>query len=249
MDKYDLKKAVQNIADKLATHVGAGDGEHLPVDRQHAGFMTPEQYLGLFNAKGFRDNLPAGTDVMALPPGHYVGTNLVNSKFGKDDGTVLMIDVYQYRDASKQIFEITGSNGEIYYYNKYVGGNGDVNKYSPTGWAKIERYIPLWEGSISDTTTRANFVDCADKYPYLRITTTNNIGSVKQTIVKNQQELIINDSYVTADQLSATIYALKLFVVGSYAQIENSHGVDIKGSGTSIHPSRNISLLKIEGVL
>ena len=128
MDKFDLKKAVQNIADKLATHVGAGDGEHLPVDRQHAGFMTPEQYLGLFNAKGFRDNLPAGTDVMALPPGHYVGTNLVNSKFGKDDGTVLMIDVYQYRDASKQIFEITGSNGEIYYYNKYVGGNGDVNK-------------------------------------------------------------------------------------------------------------------------
>lgn len=78
-ENYNLKESVQNIADKLATHVGGGDVEHQIVDRQHAGFMSSEQYIGLFNAKGFRSNLSDGTDIMSLAPGHYVGTNLVNS--------------------------------------------------------------------------------------------------------------------------------------------------------------------------
>lgn len=159
-----------------------------------------------------------------------------------------MIDIYQYRDY-KQIFEIESATGKIFYYNRHVNGNGDVNLYSPTGWSQLERYVTLWEGNISDTTTRANFVDSANKYSYLRITTSTNSGSIKKTIVKNQQELLINDSYVNSDQLGAVIFLLKLFITGTYALIENSNGVNIKGSGTSVRSDNNMILLKIEGVL
>lgn len=246
---YNLKESVQNIADKLATHVGGGDVEHQIVDRQHAGFMSSEQYIGLFTALGFRSQIPANTDVFKLSPGHYIGSNLINSSKGKDDSSILMIDVFQYREFYKQIFEINGSDGSIKNYNYYLNGKGVVNDRSPVGWSNVERYVVLWEGNISTTNVKANFSDSADKYRYLRVTTATAEGSVKQTIIKNNQEVLINDHYVTSDSLSANFYAMKLFIVGAYASIENLLGVDMKNSGNIIHSGSTLSLLKIEGVI
>ncbi|MGJ3873481.1 hypothetical protein ACLOCO_08580 [Lactiplantibacillus plantarum] len=246
---YDLKKAIQNVSDKLATHVGSGDTEHLIVDRQHAGFMSSVQYTSLFNALGFRHQVAVGTDVFELAPGHYEGTNLVNSTKGADDASILMIDVYQFKNYYKQIFEIDAASGAIYFYNEYIDSSGNTNKYSPASWAKIERYVTLWQGNLADITTKAVFNDSAEKFKYLRITTNNQNGSIKSTVVQNAQEINIGDVYVTSDQQSAIIFNARLFVTGQSAQLEYSHEVDVKNSGTSPHVGLGISILKIEGVM
>ena len=107
----------------------------------------------------------------------------------------------------------------------------------------------MWEGNISTPNVKANFSDISDKYRYLRVTTATAEGSVKQTIIKNNQEVLINDHYVTSDSLSANFYAMKLFIVGAYAEIETLLGVDVKNSGNNIHSGSTLSLLKIEGVI
>lgn len=246
---YDLRQAIQNVSDKIATHVGSGSGEHKVVDRQNSGFMSPEQYIGLFNALGFRKNIPNGTDILTLAPGHYTGTNLLNSSKGPNDSSVLMIDILQYREYYKQYYETDASTGKIRNYNYYVNGSGQVNTLSPTGWADIERYVTLWEGNISAVNVKATFTDNTNKFQYLRVTTSTTEGSTKKTIIKNVQEPTIYDMYVSADAMSANIYAMKLFITSSYISIENLRGVDIKNSGNFVHTDIPMNLLKIEGVL
>lgn len=248
-ETYDAKRAMQIIADRLATHIGSGDNAHLAVDRQHDGFMTPLMYLGLINAMGNRSQLPDGTDVFTLKPGHYEGKNLVNSSLGPNDSTTLMIDVYAFRPSDVQYVETIATTGQLLTYTVHTDSDGNINKYAPSGWAEIERYIPLWEGNISDTKTKAVLTDTVNKYKYLRITTDNQNGSIKKTVVKNQREITIDDSYVTADQKGIIIFSIRLFVVDKNVTMQFSHGCDVSAAGVHPNGGKDISLLKIEGIM
>lgn len=249
MSKLKLGQAAQSLSNKITAHIGSGDSAHLAVDRQHAGFMTPLMYLGLANAMGNRSQLPAGTDVFTLKPGHYVGTNLVNSSLGPDDGSILMLDVFAYREYYTQIYETVSASGKLFVHTKHIGADGKTNTYAPSGWAKIERTVTLWEGNISDVNTKANFIDNAGNYPNLRITTFNQIKGVKQHLVKNQQELTVSDTHLTSSQDGVVVYEMGLFIIGTYAQLQYSHATDVKGSGVTPHAGPAMSLLKIEGAI
>lgn len=249
MSNSDLQNAVQELSNRLATHIGGGDNAHLPADRQHSGFMTSVDYLSLLEAMGYRSHLEDGTDVFTLKPGHYIGKNLVNSSLDKDDSTTLLIDVYGFNQYDVQYVETIATTGQLLIYTVHTGGNGNINEYAPNTWTPIERYIPLWEGNISDTTTNAILIDTADKYKYLRITTDNQKGSVKKTVVKNRQEITLGDSYVTADQKGAVVFSIRLFVVNKNVTIQFSHGGDVSAAGVLPHAGKDISLLKIEGVM
>lgn len=248
-ETYDAKRAIQIIADRLATHIGSGDNAHLAVDQQHDGFMTPLMYLGLVNAMGNRSQLPAGTDVFKLNPGHYVGNNLVNSSLGPNDGTVLMIDVYQYREYYTQIYETVSVSGKLFVYTKHVSADGKTNTYAPSGWTAIERTVTLWEGSVSDISTKLTFADNIQNYPFIKITTLNPLSNtIKKHLVKNNQEVNVNDFYITSTSDGLSMFDMRIFVA-SYGQLEYSHGTDIKGSGVTPHAGQAMSLLKIEGVI
>lgn len=248
-ETYDAKRAMQIIADRLATHIGSGDNAHLAVDQQHNGFMTPLMYLGLINAMGNRSQLPAGTDVFTLKPGHYTGTNLVNSSLGPGDSTVLMIDVYQYREYYTQIYETVSASGKLFVYTKHVGSDGKTNTYAPIGWAAIERTVTLWEGSVSDSNTKLVFADNIQNYPFLKITTLNPASNtIKKHLVKNQQEINVNDFYITSTSDGLVMSDMRIFIAAS-GNIEYSHGTDIKSSGVTPHVGPAMSLLKIEGVI
>lgn len=249
MSNSDLQNAVQELSNRLATHIGGGDNAHLPADRQHSGFMTSVDYLSLFEAMGYRSRLEDGTDVFTLKPGHYLGKNLVNSSLGKDNSTTMLIDVYGFNQSDVQYVETIATTGQMLIYTVHTGRHHNINEFAPTTWTPIERYVPLWEGNISDTTTNAILSDTADKYIYLRITTDNHRGSVKKTIVKNRHEITLGDSYVTADQKGAVVYCIRLSVVNKNVTIQFSHGGDISRAGVLPYGGTNISLLKIEGVM
>lgn len=245
----NLQDAVQKLSNRLATHIGGGDNAHLPVDRQHSGFMTSVDYLSLLESMGYRSQLADGTDVFTLKPGHYIGKNLVNSSLGKDDSTALMIDVYAFKQYDVQYVETIATTGQLLIYTVHTSGNGNINEYAPNTWTPIERYIPLWEGNISDTTTNAVLIDTVNKYKYLRITTDNQNGSVKKTVVKNQQEITLDDSYVTADQKGVIVFSIRLFVADKNVTLQFSHGGYISASGVIPNGGKDISLLKIEGIM
>lgn len=248
-ETYDAKRAIQIIADRLATHIGSGDNAHLAVDQQHDGFMTPLMYLGLVNAMGNRQQLSAGADVFTLKPGHYVGNNLVNSSLGPNDGTILMIDVYRYREYYTQIYETISASGKLFVYTKHVSADGKTNTFAPNAWTAIERTVTLWEGSVSDIKTKLNFADNIQNYPFLKITTLNPLNNnVKKHLIKNQQEINVNDFYITSTSDGVSVFDMRIFIAAS-GNLEYSHGTDIKGSGIAPHTGPAMSLLKIEGVI
>ena len=95
---YNHKRALQTIANKLSAHIGSGDKAHLPADRQHAGFMTPDQLASLRQSLGERTHLAPKTDIFKLAPGNYWGSDFINSSEPSGSLTILMIDVSQRDD-------------------------------------------------------------------------------------------------------------------------------------------------------
>ncbi|MCQ9197107.1 hypothetical protein MZD87_08420 [Pediococcus pentosaceus] len=63
MKKKKFARALQDLTNRFNLHVGAGEEEHLPADKDHAGFFTRNLLEKLLMAFGYRKIVAEGTDI------------------------------------------------------------------------------------------------------------------------------------------------------------------------------------------
>lgn len=176
----EIKKQMKRITGLLNAHIASGDSAHLPADQDHAGFMLPSDKSDISQSLGNRVLLPTNTDVFKLQPGHYVGTNLVNSALGPSDGSLLMIDVKKADSSHVQIKETYSYNSQIFVHTIHNTNNG-----APTGWSKVLTSTSLWSGNASASGTVLTLSDDVRKFASLRFTLNNQNQFLPVIEVKN----------------------------------------------------------------
>lgn len=246
MNFFNIPKSLKVISNRLGSHIGSGGDAHMLVDREHSGFMSPTMYLWLFDAIGYRRNIPDQTDIFKLAPGHYIGTNLKNAAALTG---LVTVDIYAYRQYYYQYVVIDSASGKLFHHTIHIGGNGKVNEYAPTDWSSIHKYTNIWSGRMDQEGTTAKFSETADNYRFLRITIDNQVGQIEQIVTPNRQEITLGSQYVNADEKGGTLYQIKLFLIGGSVQIQHNQAVDLAPANVGPHPGNRIAILKIEGVI
>jgi len=247
---YNHKRALQTIANKLSAHIGSGDKAHLPADRQHAGFMTPDQLASLRQSLGERTHLAPKTDIFKLAPGNYWGSDFINSSEPSGSLTILMIDVSQRDDGAKQFVEIESYTGSIKVYTTHTNDAG-VNDGAPKSWTSIDRVITLWEGSVSSSGAVFQLTDNFWKFKKLRITT-DNLNREKKIV-----DYIPLGGFVTIGSHNLfdgnpTIFSLcemRLQFKNASGSIQDNIKTDFEPGRATPVTSGLLQLTKIEGVM
>lgn len=139
----------------------------VPVDKEHAGRVTPAQYNKFRGAAGYREYIEH-VDIFDIDPGRYTGIYLGNTILGADDSGVSLVDKTQGDANHVQYLVTTSNNGRIYYKNTHI--NGSNPSTSPIGWGEILKHYVLWEGNVDAIGTTLTLDDSLDKYRYLEIT-------------------------------------------------------------------------------
>lgn len=165
----NIPTGINKLKNQLKTHVGSGDKAHLVADKQHAGFMSPEQWRRLMESLGERQWLKEGTDILKLRPGRYAGAKLVNSVLEETDPGFTFLDITWADDEHVEFREVTSYNGKAYYKNYHVNQAG-ANASAPSVWGEDQRVYELWGGEVSKAGTVIILNDDITKYHYIRFT-------------------------------------------------------------------------------
>lgn len=185
MNYQNLPIATRMAALMLAAHKGGGDDEHLPADQQHAGFMTPQQWLKFRSGIGYRERTYE-TDLLKLNPGRYWGTGFVNGVPGDDNKGLAYINIDKIDDTHSIYKQTMSYNGKTYVKITH-GKNDDL----PNGFGEEQKAYTLWEGGVSKAGVTFQLSDSINKFYELEFTvcTTAKVDVVK---VKRRDNMVVN---------------------------------------------------------
>ncbi|KAF0463085.1 hypothetical protein GBP00_00105 [Pediococcus acidilactici] len=180
-----LPWASGRVALMMAAHIGSGDDAHLPADNQHAGFLTPQQWLKFRSGVGYREHTYE-TDLLKLNPGRYWGVGFTNGAPGDDNKGMAYIDIDKIDDAHTMYRQTMSFNGKSYV--KITHGNNDA---LPNGYGQECRSYTLWEGGVSRQGTTFQLSDSINKFSELEFTvcTTAKVDVVR---VKRRDNMVVN---------------------------------------------------------
>lgn len=251
--KVNIEKAIAVINSRLNEHVGSnGKANHLPADRDHSGFATPQNIVDIDEALGNRTTLPGGTDVMTLVPGRYSGNNMVNVS-NEEAGGGRMVDVSQLSSDIKQIVELRSYKGDIHVYTQHKSGD-NINSSAPITWTSIERYETLFEGSaLTAVGTSITLSDLAQKFDNYRVTFQTGVGQVESRNVKKKgRDVTVNTFNEYDSSIGIQFFELVLSLKDDKtAQIirNSTYAFSANAPLYDTSDANVITILKIEGVI
>lgn len=248
MLKMLIPESLQQIEIAMNHHIGSGDDAHMPANYAHNGFMAIQDKKDLHEAKGYRTQIQAGTDIYTLKPGHYWGVNLVNSSI-KDpkDGSVITIDVTKINDNYIQFKEVYSFNSQVYYHVKHVNSAG-ANTGAPVGWSRSEQVYPLWSGVASTPGVVLQLTDDSKKFRKLKITVDNQNSSVETYEMTLVPSVAVESHNAYNTEPGFGIYEITLGFSGYQATIKSNNSY-VLSNGNMIPNPEKATILKIEGVL
>lgn len=243
--KMDLGRSVEilkNKVDVLSTPVMA--------NRQVPGQMSAEAFRKLKAAEGWREQIPDGTDIMNLKPGHYWGSKLVNSVVDANTATEQLIDVDWRADDSVQYRLTVTYTGET-YYRVYHKANYGTNTNVPDGWSREYKYYTLWQGDQSTVNSVMTLTDNVDKFNELRFTTENS-ASIEDILSEKVASTISLHSFNVYDDPKTpgfSMYEETLHLVGNKITIIDNRKLEVlSGSVADSTTKDRLRIRKIEGV-
>ncbi|MDB8858800.1 hypothetical protein [Pediococcus acidilactici] len=243
--KEDLGRSVEilkNKVDVLSTPVMA--------NRQVSGQMSAEAFRKLKAAEGWREQLPDGTDIMKLKPGHYWGSKLVNSVVDANTATEQLIDVDWRADDSVQYRLTVTYTGET-YYRVYHKANYGTNTNVPDGWSRAFKHYTLWQGDQSTVNSTMTLTDTVDKFLELRFTLETDASGEDIMYEKVAKTISLHAFNVYDDPKNPgfSIYEETVHPVGDKITIIGNRKLEVlSGSVTDSTTSDLLRIRKIEGV-
>lgn len=143
--------SINKIWRNFKYHDGRGGDAHPVVSKFNAGFMSPQQRTDLLNAQGYKQQLPAGTNVFDMPAGIWDCAGAINNPIGPEDKTQTEYEVHISSDNKRKVIFATHSvNGNRWYRTVHFDGTPE----SGTGeWKRVypEQKI-MWKGLQSGGT-------------------------------------------------------------------------------------------------
>ncbi|MGK4034601.1 hypothetical protein [Pediococcus acidilactici] len=244
-EKMDLGKSVEILKNKL-------DVLSTPVmaNRQVPGQMSAEAFRKLKAAEGWREQLPDGTDIMKLKPGHYWGSKLVNSVVDANTATEQLIDVDWRADDSVQYRLTVTYTGET-YYRVFHKANYGTNTDAPDGWSRAYKHYTLWEGNQSAVNSTITLTDTVNKFSDLCFTleTDASVEDIVYEKVANTISLHAFNVYDDPKNPGFSIYEETIHPVGNTITIIGNRKLEVlSGSVTDSTTSDLLRIRKIEGV-
>lgn len=244
----NLVKEVQHLEHKINSHINSGNGAHLPVDKQNAGFATPSLLDNLDESLGNLSYKKPGTNIQQLAPGKYYGYGFNGTSWGDNETGLLEVFVSSAPgDASgqenKQIVEIESVSGSIKILTFHTNSTSTV----PKVWTSVERTAELWRGNISAVGTKILLNDLPSNYTFLRVTTSNGSNVVKATYIPYASVVAINsvNLYNTAPGL--TFNETGITFNGKQAVL--SENITYNDDQNGVYKDTNLAnVIKIEGV-
>ncbi|WP_323052031.1 hypothetical protein [Pediococcus acidilactici] len=185
MNYQNLPIATRMAALMLAAHKGGGDDEHLPADQQHAGFMTPQQWLKFRSGIGYRERTYE-TDLLKLNPGRYWGNGFVNGVPGDDNKGLAYINIDKIDDTHSIYKQTMSYNGKTYVKITH-GKNDDL----PNGFGEEQKAYTLWEGGVSKAGVTFQLSDSINKFEQLEFTL-RTTAKVDVITVKRRDNMVVN---------------------------------------------------------
>lgn len=250
MKKKKMAKALQDLTNRFELHVGGGDYEHMPADKDHNGFLTTKQLYKIIEASGTRTQLPDGTDILKLEPGHYWGQKLVNTTWKEGTDGITLVDVKEINEKYKQFTEIESVNGSIYKFTTHMNDSGK-NFNAPSVWTAENRHALLWEGSVSAVGSKITLADNQWKYKKMLIFTSNQNGHVVgQEVFAQNSQTSLQDINNFNDQPFVSSYEMQLTFKDNQCTINSNSFYVITGDKTNVASTKDLmSIVRIEGIV
>lgn len=250
MKKNKIARALQDLENRLNTHIGGGDSEHIPADKDHNGFLTVKQLYKIIEAAGTRTKLPEGTDILKLEPGHYWGQKLVNTTWKDGTDGITLVDVQEIDDNCKQFVEIESVTGSVYRYTTHLNDMGQ-NYNAPSTWTAENRHALLWEGNVSAVGSKITLADNHWKYKKFLIFTNNQNGHVVgQEVIAHNSRTALQDVNNYDSQPFVASYEMQLTFKDNTCTIDSNSLYIITGDKTNVASTNSLmSIVRIEGIV
>ncbi|MEH1648218.1 hypothetical protein AAHB41_09140 [Pediococcus pentosaceus] len=247
MKKKKIARALQDLTNRFNLHVGAGDKEHLPADKDHAGFFTPNLLEKLMMAIGYRKIVDEGTDILKLEPGKYAGINFKNSTLVDNDSGWVMVDVNKSNDSYIEFKEVHSFSGRTFFRNIHKSGS-TTNAGAASGWTEFVRTVPLWQGSVTKTGTNLTLLDDCSKFSYVKITADNGNANIESKILKRIDTVNFTSTNLIKNSVGDTKFSASInFNKKQATLVSNFAYVNTEAGYTTLDQRFNI--LAIEGVI
>lgn len=243
--KEDLGRSVELLNNKVELL-----GMPVMANRQVSGQMSDEAFRKLKAAEGWREQIPDGTDIMDLKPGHYWGSKLVNSVVDANTATEQLIDVDWRADDSVQYRLTVAYAGETYYRSLHKASYG-TNTNIPDGWSREYKHYTLWEGDQSTVNSTMTLMDSVDKFIALRFTleTASSTEDIVYTKVADTISLHAFNVYDDPKTPGFSIYEETLHPLANKITIIGNRKLEVlSGSVADSTTSDRLRIRKIEGV-